>query len=157
LKPFYNSEYISLLTPTVREQIKKIPYYQFVQIPHIFVSSWTPEFNPPDRNENIFLSPISIEYLKKIKELSIQFDFELDILPTPTSSGKKDLIEKMDISEISKSDFKHEFKDYFNKITYLDSTKFSDGTHLIHPEIYTEKYRAELTVKAQTTSDIQKE
>lgn len=145
LKPFNNSEYTPLFTTSVKEQIKKIPYNQFVQIPHIFVTSWAPEFNPPDRNDYTFLSPISIEYLKKIKELSIQYDFELNILPTPTSTEKKKLIKKIDINEISNYNFEHEFEDYFKKIIYVDSTKFMDGTHLIHPEIYVKMYRSELT------------
>lgn len=145
LKPFYNSEYTPLFTATVNEQIEKIPYSQFVQIPHIFVSSWAPEFSSPDQNDYTFLSPISIEYLQKIKELSIQYDFDLNILPTPTSLKKKKLIEKMDINEFANYNFKHEFKDYFSKIIYLDSTLFSDGTHLIQPEIYTKMYMSELT------------
>lgn len=144
LKPFYTSEYDSLFTETVKEQIKKIPYRQFTKIPHVFVTSWAPEFNSTDQIDYTFLSPISIEYLIKIKELSIKYNFELTILPPPTSIQKKDLIDRIDIDEFAKANLDQEFKDYFNKIIYLDSTKFVDGTHLIHPEIYTEKYRTEL-------------
>ncbi len=89
------------------------------------------------------MSPISIEYLIKIKELSIQYNFELTILPTPTSIENKVLIEKMDVDEFAKSNLDQEFRDYFKKIIYLDGTNFRDGTHLINPEIYTEKYRTE--------------
>ncbi len=142
LKPFYNSEYSSLFTETVKEQIKKIPYHQFTKIPHIFITSWAPKFNSPDHNNYTFLSPISIEYLIKIKELSIQYNFELTILPTPMSIEKKNLIEKMDVDEFAKSNLDQEFKDYFNNIIYLDSSLFSDGIHLINPGIYTDLYRA---------------
>ena len=144
LKPFYTSEYDSLFTETVKEQIEKIPYHQFSRIPHIFVTSWAPEFSSTDQIDYTFLSPISIEYLIKIKELSIKYNFELTILPTPTSIQKKDLIDRIDTDEFAKANLDQEFKDFFNKIIYLDSTNFSDGMHLIHPEIYTKKYRAEL-------------
>lgn len=143
LKPFYNSEYDSLFTETVKEQIKKIPYHQFTRIPHIFVTSWAPEYNSIDQIDYTFLSPISIEYLIKIKELSTKYNFEFTILPPPISIKKKDLIDNIDIDEFVKANLDQEFKDYFNKITYLESTKFIDGTHLIHPEAYIEKYREE--------------
>ncbi|WPP51751.1 hypothetical protein [Catalinimonas niigatensis] len=144
IKPFNNSEYSSLFTETVKEQIRKIPYHQFAQVPHIFVTPWAPEIDLVDQKDYTFLSPVSIEYLDKIKELSIQYDFELNVLPPPTSIEHKDEIKKMDVDEASKCDLEQEFKDYFNKITYLDSTKFYDGTHLIYPENYSARYRAEL-------------
>lgn len=143
LKPFYNPEYNSLFSSAVIEQIRKIPYNQFVQVPHIFVTSWAPNFSSPDYTDFSFLSPISNEYLIKIKELSIQYDFDLDIWPTPTSIEKKKLIDKMNLNESAKCNLEQEFKNYFAKIVYLDSTEFSDGTHLINPEIYSEMYKTE--------------
>ncbi len=144
LKPFYSSEYDSLFTETVKQQIKKIPYHQFTKIPHILVTTWAPKFIPTKEVNYTFLSPISIEYLIKIKELSTKHNFELTILPTPTSSQKRELIERFDTNEFAKADLAQEFENYFNKIIYLDSIEFYDGTHLIHPENYTVKYKNEL-------------
>ncbi len=67
LKPFDNSEYSSFFTETVKEQINKIPYHQFTKIPHIFATSWAPDFISRDQKDFTFLSPISVEYLTKIK------------------------------------------------------------------------------------------
>lgn len=145
IKPFNTSEYSPLFTETVKEQIRKIPYHQFARVPHIYVTPWAPEIDSIDAQRDYnFLSPISVEYLSKIKDLSIKYDFELNILPPPTSIEHKDEIKKMDVDEASKCDLEQEFEDYFNKITYLDSTKFYDGTHLIYPENYSAKYKAEL-------------
>lgn len=145
LKPFDHAEYSSLFTETVEAQIEKIPYHQFAQLPHIFVTSWAPEFNTNNQSQYTFLSPISIEYLIKIKELAVQHNFELSILPTPTNIERKHIVEKMDIEEAAKCNLEQEFKEYFDKIVYLDSTNFYDGTHLIQPEIYSAQYRDELT------------
>jgi len=90
------------------------------------------------------LSPISIEYLNKIKELSSKHHFKLSILPTPTNFNKKYLIDNMDQTEILKNNFESIFENYFKNIIYLDSTYFNDGTHLIKPAIFTEMYKNEL-------------
>lgn len=144
LKPFYNAEYSPLFTKTVKEQIKKIPFCQFIRVPHIYVSAWAPNFKSTDKLKNTFLSPISIEYLSKMKTLSIKHDFIIRIIPTPINFNKKKLIENVNVNELSQTHLEKEFKEYFKQIVYLDSTNFVDGIHLIHPEIYTDKYLSEL-------------
>lgn len=142
LKPFDNSEYDSMFTKTVHEQINKIPYRYLINVPHIKITSWAPEFNTKDTKKYTFLSPISKEYLSKIKTLSIKFNFELIILPTPTSFEKKTLIEYMNKDEIAESSLNKELMDYFNNIVYLNKTEFiSDGVHLTQPEKYTDTYK----------------
>lgn len=143
LKPFYKKEYSSLFSKTVQEQIRKIPYRQFVWIPHIQVSSWAPEFESSDIPKYTFLSPISAEYLSKIKALSIENNFDIIISPTPTNINKKNFIENINIDELPPTHLEKQFNDYFNNIIYLDSTNFVDGIHLIHPEKYTNKFKTE--------------
>ena len=136
LKPFDNSDYNPLFTSAVKKQINKIPFRRFDQVPHIRITSWAPELNSTEKKKYSFLSPISKEYLAKIKQLSIQYNFKLNILPTPTNIEKKKSIDAMNLDGIAEGDFNNEFKNYFTNIVYLDSTEFVDGTHLIHPEKY---------------------
>ncbi len=141
LKPFYNSEYVPLFSEITNEQINKIPYSQFVRLPHLQLTAWAPEFSLSDNNSFKLLSPISIEYLKKIKELSLKFNFKIILLPTPTSIEKRNkLVELTDISEIKQSNMGEEFKEYLEKIIYLDSTEFIDGIHLKTPLKYSKLY-----------------
>jgi len=144
LKPFYNSDYLSLFSSTVNEQINKIPYNKFVQLPHIRITSWAPEFNTTEPEITSLLSPISIEYLNEIKNLANQYNFEINILPPPISVTRKNEIEKLKLDVFTECNLKQEFEDYFTKITYLDSTEFSDGIHLIHPEKYTNSFIKEI-------------
>lgn len=141
LKPFYIEEYMPLFTETVNDQIQKIPYHRFCRLPLILTSNWAPEYYSNDKLDYTFLSPISVEYLLKIKELSIKYHFSLIILPTPTSIIKKPLVEKMDKSEITKNNLETEFRDYFTNILYLDDTIFLDGTHFKKVKKYTDYYK----------------
>ncbi|MDW7691043.1 hypothetical protein R9C00_20180 [Flammeovirgaceae bacterium SG7u.111] len=140
LKPFDKPQYQPLFTETVKQQIAKIPYSNFSQVPHILVTSWAPNFTSTDSLDFTFLSPISVEYLSKIKELSEKNGFDIVILPAPVSNAKKGLVEQLDKSEAIECGMETEFNSYFDELFYLDSTLFSDGTHLIKPEEYSEYY-----------------
>lgn len=142
LKPFYNSEYRPLFSQIANKQISKIPYKQFLYLPHIHLTAWAPDFHSTDSKKFKLFSPISIEYLKKIKDLSLKYNFKIILLPTPTSIEKKNhLIEYIDTYEIQQTNMEKEFDEYFKKIIYLDSSKFCDGTHLKDPSIYTKLYK----------------
>lgn len=138
LKPFYNSNYSPLFTSTVNKQIEKIPYHQFVFLPHIKIRSWAPDFNPSDPTITSPLSPISAEYLSKIKDLSIQNNFELIILPPPVSMKRQDEIKRVNLDGFSEYNFSQELEYYFTNIIFLDDSEFIDGVHLFHPESYRE-------------------
>lgn len=147
LKPFYTNEYKPLFTELVEKEIDKIPFSGFCRYPTILTSNWAPDFISNDKINYSFLSPISIEYLNKIKELSIKYNFKLIILPTPTSINKKKDVEKIDVNEISKCNLKHEFENYFNNIIYLNDSLFvKDGIHLKkeNTNFYTDYYKSKL-------------
>lgn len=146
LKPFYIDEYKSTFTKKVTEQVKKIPYFQFSRLSYILTTNWAPNFISTDTNRFTFLSPISIDYLIKIKELSAQKNFKLVILSTPITLSKKPNIEKMDKNEISNTHLDVEFKNYFNSILYLNDSLFSDSIHLKHEYVdyYTNYYKNKL-------------
>lgn len=141
LKPFYKKEYYQYFTNTVKEQVSKVPYNKFCRYPSVLTSNWAPEFVPEDEDKQSFLSPISIEYLKKIKELAVKHNFKLIILPTPMNLFFKKEIEGLDKSGIEKNGLGNEFKNYFENIIYLDNNKFFDSSHLLDPLVYTEYYK----------------
>jgi len=138
LKPFYTKEYLPLFTKTVISQIHKIPYYYICREPNILTSNWAPDFRSKDDIDYTFPSPISVEYLSKIKELSIKYNFKLIILPTPTRFSNKISIEKINKNEIVKTGLGNEFKNYFENIIYVNDTNFSDNVHLKNKNMYTE-------------------
>ena len=141
LKPFYNDEYEFLFTNAVKKQIKKIPYYNLSQIPNIKISIWSPDFNPYDIPDYSFLSPVSVENMKKIRELSYKYKFKLIVLPPPISINNKVRIEKINREEIKINKLEDVFNNYFNNIIYLDGSKFKDGIHLISPKTIINIYK----------------
>jgi hypothetical protein len=147
LKPFYTKEFLPLLNSTVRDQINKIPKVNLCQLPYVVTSNWAPSLKVVKEKEKTFLSPISIDYLKKIKELSFKFKFKLKILPAPMIDTSKIIIEQMDKSEISENNFDKEFKNYFESIIYLPENKFLDKVHLKEPIIYTNYYKQNFLLK----------
>jgi len=144
LKPFNNEEYKSLFTKTVNDQIHKIPFHFICRDPNILTSNWAPNFKIKDKKNYTFLSPISVEYLNRIKELSLKYGFELIILPTPTSLRNKQEILAIDKNEIVKSGLSNEFHNYFDQIIFLSDSSFMDGIHLNHPDVYTKYYKDNL-------------
>jgi hypothetical protein len=141
LKPFYTDEYFPLFTETVVRQIHKIPYYYLSRYPNVLTSNWAPDFVSKDKINYTFLSPVSAQYVAKIRELSIKYDFEFVIMPTPISMSNKPKIEKMNKNEIAVNNLESEFKNYFNDILYLDDSNFiSDGAHLKNPQKYAKYY-----------------
>jgi hypothetical protein len=141
LKPFYKGEYLPLFTHTVNEQINKIPYFKICQYPLILTSNWAPDFISKDKAEYTFLSPVSVEYLIKIKELGVKNNFKLIFLPPLLSLSEKPNVDKMDRSEVAKTNLDLEFENYFKGIIYLDDTNFVDGAHLKYPQKYSEYYK----------------
>jgi hypothetical protein len=141
LKPFYTDENFPLFTKTVIEQLQKIPYYYLCRVPYILVTNWAPKYVSKDTDNYTFLSPISQEYLVKIKELSIEHHFKVIVLPTPTKLSSRQDVERMNKNEIMINNLDDEFKNYFSNIIYLDDDFFQDAAHLKNPQPYTEYYK----------------
>lgn len=141
LKPFYKAEYKTYFTDIVTKQIHKIPYYYLCREPYILTSNWSPNYVSKDTINYSFLSPISLEYLKKIHTLSAENGFEFIIVSPFNSLVKKHLIDQLDRNEIVKNNLNKEFDLYFENMIYLDDSCFLDGFHLKNPKLYTEFYR----------------
>ncbi len=117
IKPFFkiNKTYFS---KTVIKQLNKIPYSNYYWIPNILTTNWAPDYKSNDKIDYTFLSPVSIEYLQKIKELSIKYNFKLIILPTPTKESNRADIQNFNKQEIFENGFENEFKGYFENIIF---------------------------------------
>ena len=149
LKPFFNNDYNKYFSNNLLTQIRKIPNKNYLSIPSIKATKWSPSFplskksitietdevdNNYEKKKSYYLSPISIEYLNMIKGLSIKHRFSIKLLPPPVSTNKKiNLISFQ--KEIQKTDLIEEFKFYLNNINYIDDNYFSDGIHLKNKEI----------------------
>jgi hypothetical protein len=141
LKPFYTHEYQPLFTPTIIAQINKIPYANWCHTPYVLTSNWAPNYVCNDVVNYTFLSPISVEYLTKIKQLSAQYNFVFIIVPTPVSISFKTEIDAMQKAEIANAKLTNEFANYFNTIEYLNNNLFKDSIHLKNPDDFTAKYK----------------
>jgi hypothetical protein len=141
LKPFYKKENYQFFTETVYKQIAKLPYYKFSQYPSVLTSNWAPVVPPEPKVNEMFLSPLSIEYLQKIKDLARQYKFKIIILPTPMDLVYKNDVENYNRKPITENGLEEEFKNYFENIIYLDNKYFSDSSHLDEPDVYTELYK----------------
>jgi len=140
LKPFYKPVNYELFSDYVIQQIEKIPFNSIVRWPHILSTTWAPNFEPSDRNSFTLLSPVSVEYLKKIRDLAVENDIKIQIISTPVSMQRKEIVEKFDKTEIEKFGLEDIFKNYFNDIEYLGDEYFIDGIHLINPQHYRDSY-----------------
>lgn len=146
LKPFYTEENQSEFSDIVKIQIEKIPFHEFCREPYILSSNWAPKFTSKDIKDFTFLSPITAEYLIRIKKLCCASNIKLIILPAPLSNTQKEFIRKINKNEIVVNDLETEFESYFNNIIYLNDTCFSDGVHFKpqYVQYYNEYYRKNL-------------
>ena len=133
LKPFFNKEYSKQFTSTVVDQIDKIPFSFLRHEPYILTSNWAPNFESDDSVSFDFLSPISREYLEKIKNLCDTNNIEFHIIPTPTKMSNRKEIEDYDLCEVNDLNVQSELDFYLSNISYVQDSLFSDNVHLIHP------------------------
>lgn len=148
LKPFFNEDYNHYFTKELLGQIEKIPYKNYLKIPSVRATNWSPSF--PKNKKSIFLakndyekkinekpynylSPISVQYLNMIKELSIKYNFSVKLLPPPISA---DMNINLDIflKETQKTNLIEEFRFFIKNLNFIDSKNFSDKIHLHHQE-----------------------
>jgi hypothetical protein len=125
-----------LLTETVKQQVNKIPFHFLRSHPYVLTSNWAPNYTPEKVSGYTFLSPISVEYVKKIKELSTKYKFALHIIAPPIDIVNEDTINALDKNEITKNNLGDAFSGYFEHIHYMRDSLFKDGRHFKEPEKY---------------------
>jgi hypothetical protein len=141
LKPFYKRKYQPLFSKNVLNQIDKIPLHEFSQNSYLLTTNLVPEYISNDTSDYSLISPISEEYLVKMKKLSYKYNFEFLIIPTPVSLSDRSKIIKADLNEISNRFISSDLKKYFNRIIFINDTNFyPDKIHLKNPEMFSEYY-----------------
>lgn len=144
LKPFYKEEYKTEFSNNVYKQIKKIPFYEISQFPLITASNWSPDFKSKDPQVKTFLSPISSEYLLRIKSLAENNNITFLIYPNPLRASLKRSMDSISESKLNISGLEKQFSSYFKKVMYIDDRYFVDHSHfkksylLAHPNLLTE-------------------
>ncbi|MEO7802011.1 MAG: hypothetical protein ABIR81_08430 [Ginsengibacter sp.] len=144
LKPFYTEHNKSEFSEMVYNQIHKIPFYSASQFPFIKATNWSPDFKSTDPKLTTFLSPISREYLLKIKDLAEQNNITLLIYPPPLRQSLKPSIDSIRASDINVQGLEKEFNVYFNRVKYIDDQFYVDQPHFkkkflkSHPNLLSE-------------------
>jgi archaellum component FlaF (FlaF/FlaG flagellin family) len=131
LKPFYKAEYSALITDTCRTQIHKIPFYFLSQIPSVLNTNWSPAYLPDADTSYRFISPISNNYLLKIKALCVKNHLNLKFFCPPIKLSKKklNLNYAKNTVEIERTGFKTEFASYFKNIVFFPDSLYKDHIH----------------------------
>ncbi len=131
LKPFYKKEFANMLTDTCKTQINKIPLYYLSQMPFIVNTNWSPAYVPKEDASYHFISPISSNYLFKIKALCLarHLSFKMYCPPIKISKKQSNLNYFKNITEIKKTGLLNEFITYLKNIVYLPDSLYQDHIH----------------------------
>jgi hypothetical protein len=131
LKPFYYKENEKYFDELCKAQIKKIPYYYTCKIPFIRSSDWSPEYEPQKDSSYKVISPITSDYLVKIKSLCMANNIKFQLCPTPVRSSRSKLIaEYSKCPEITQGALSNDLNNYFSNIVFMPDQLFKDRNHL---------------------------
>lgn len=133
LKPFYKTEYKKYLNQVCEMQIKKVPLYFLSQSPFILNSNWSPSYKSSDQVLSYqVVSPVSNDYLAKIKELCVKNHCLFEIHSPPAKEKNREEIQRKagSISEFKKCGLESELNTYFREIKFMADTLFQDHVHL---------------------------
>lgn len=143
LKPFNSDKYREEFSPLVNAQIRKIPFYYISQFPPVKISDWSPDFEPLHQGHQGALSPISVEYLSKIKALCDLHKMKFCMLPVPVSAVRRAKIERNRAEYMrlaSSIGLEREFASFLNHLIVLNDASFIDGRHLVNPDEVRDRY-----------------
>lgn len=138
LKPFDKREYRPLFSNLVKDQIRSIPFALFSQLPIINRSNYSPEFEGETRPWEDIVSPVSREYLAKMKKLTDQKGIDFNIVSPPVKSAMKDSIARIDDDLWEDDELQLLFKNYLDNIEFIEDRYFVDEIHFIEPKDFSE-------------------
>jgi len=137
LKPFYTQQNMRFFSDQVFNQINKVPFKNLSQIPSVKASKWAPDYGEKwnKKGEYIEVSEISIEYIDKMQTLCETSGIGFSLIPGPVTDSLRTKCQKtlLEVSDDKYLKVEPLFVHYFNNITFLADTLFSDGTHLKKP------------------------
>jgi len=130
LKPFYYKENEKYFDDLCKAQIKKIPNYYTSTMPFIRSSNWSPDFDVKKDSSYKVISPISSDYLAKIKSLCTANNIKFTVAPTPVRSSRyKVIAEYAKNPEVTQSNLSADLCNYFSNIVYMPDRLFKDHNH----------------------------
>ena len=131
LKPFSKPAYRPFFTENLKQQLAKTPYHFLLNSQYILATDWAPSFEKQEQKESFsFLSPISKDYLEKLKDLSLQYDFDCIFIPAPTRKSRQMEVQQLDPSELKGLGFEKELTHFLNAVDYFSDDYFVDEDHL---------------------------
>lgn len=134
LKPFNNRKYKHLFSEQVKEQIRKIPYFFMSQIPVILRSNFSPQYSGEMRRWNDVFSPISKEYLHKMKSLTDSKGILFTVTSPPVKASMRDSIIRIDRNILEEEGLLPLLDDYLDDIRYSAEKHFVDDIHFKTPD-----------------------
>jgi archaellum component FlaF (FlaF/FlaG flagellin family) len=153
LKPFYNNQYKSMLTDTCIARIHKIPFYYLAQLPFIVNTNWSPTYIKDIDTSYNFISPISRNYLLKIKALCISNHLKIKIVCPPTRLSRRNITLALakNEKEIRSTGLKSEFDSYFKEAVFLPDNLYKDLMHFKKQYIPNDYYHLTITAKKKNS------
>ncbi len=148
LKPFYCAPYKQYFSETVNSQIEKVPFYYLSQFPFIKISNWSPDYRPENAYNPKYLSPITVEYITRIKNLCDNLHIPFAIVAPPVSDVHRNNITQNTqaiMNEAAKMNMQAEFAFYLHSIKYMDNALYGDEMHFHDPEKVDVNYIKTLT------------
>ena len=139
LKPFNKEEFQPYFTERARKRIKAIPYYFLSQVPHFLTTTWGPKIPFVPDTTNMCISPLTIEYLKKMESLTKEKGIDLVVIPPPLNKIRKKTLQKFMKPEIEEFGLEGLFRYYFDNLQFKNSKQFQDNIHLHHK--FVKKYK----------------
>lgn len=132
LKPFYNNECKKYFDERSDSIVRKIPYYQFCQIPIIKMTKWSPHYSFLEALDfdKFYLSKTSLSYISKMNNLCKENDFEFEIVAPIINENYRGVknFSKMK-TQIVNHGLEDLFAQYFVKMTFASDTLFRDEIH----------------------------
>ena len=138
LKPFYTQQNMRLFSDQVLNEIDKVPFKNLSQIPSVKASKWAPDYGEEwnKKGDHIEVSEISIEYLNNIQTLCESQGIDFSMLPGPVTDSLrikcKNALTMVDYDRFS--NIEPLLVNYFEEMTFLEDSVFSDGIHLKNPK-----------------------
>ena len=138
LKPFYTQQNMRFFSDQVLNEIDKVPFKNLSQIPSVKASKWAPDYGEKwnKNGEHIEVSEISIEYIDKIQTLCETRGIGFSLMPGPVTDSLRTKCQNtlLEVGDHKYSKIEQLLTDYFEEITFLDDSLFSDGTHVKSPK-----------------------
>lgn len=132
-KPFYARANLPHLSPLVRQRLARRPWHRLALIPAVKTTNLLPDINydhpgaePAHPN---YLSPVSLDYLVKLRALAAQHRARLRVLSAPVSRHFNHDFAHMR-AQIAAAGLDDVFADFFARMPLRDDTDFSDHVHL---------------------------